>query len=368
LPNVELLVGPEVQRARELVLEHGWNTTCYQLLNPGMTLWFSQSHPGVVGYVKRAGVRVVAGAPVCAPEHLAAVEAEWNEDCDRSKDGVCYFGAEARMCAYTEGRPGYSSAVLGAQPTWAPDKFLEAIQGNRDLRYQLSRASNKHVEIREWPSSAAAGNPDLRRCLQEWLATRGLPPLHFLVEPHTLDNLWDRRLFVAEKEGEPVGFVVLSPVPSRQGWLTEQFVRGRHAPNGTIELALAEAIKTACLDGSSFVTMGIVPLSSHGFGAQTSNPRWLKWLMAWVRAHGRRFYNFDGLDAFKSKFKPDEWEPIYAISREPQFSMKTLYAIAAAFSEGPPLLAGLRGIGRAAVQEVKWALPSSGSRLQSGRT
>ena len=77
-------------------------------------------------------------------------------------------------------------------------------------------------------------------------------------------------------------------------------------------------------------------------------------MFAWARAHGRRFYNFDGLDKFKSKFHPDAWEPIYAISNEPKFSFRSLYAIMAAFTDGPPPWTFVRAVARAAWQEWRW--------------
>jgi phosphatidylglycerol lysyltransferase len=73
-----------------------------------------------------------------------------------------------------------------------------------------------------------------------------------------------------------------------------------------------------------------------------------------VRAHGRRFYNFDGLEAFKSKFSPQQWEPIWAVSHEPRFSPMTLWAIAGAFSRQPPARLLLRGFLRALRQEYSW--------------
>ena len=342
------------ERARELILQFGWNTTCYQILNPGIDLWFSNKGDAVIGFVLRAGVRVVAGAPICALERLPEVLDEWHADAESGHNRVCYFGAEDRLGEALSKKRGYSTVVLGAQPEWAPQAFTKAVQETPSLRYQLNRATHKGIIVKEWPPERARGHEGLRRCLNEWLTTRGLPTLHFLVEPDTLDCLLDRRLFVAERNGEPVGFVVLAPVPNRNGWLTEQFVRGFQAPNGTVELALANAIQQVQAE-SGFLTMGIVPLSSHGFSASNVNPAWLRFLMRWFRAHGRRFYNFDGLDSFKSKFMPDRWEPIYAISKEPKFSFRTLYAIAAAFSDGPVILAGFKGVRRAIKQELTWA-------------
>ena len=144
----------------------------------------------------------------------------------------------------------------------------------------------------------------------------------------------------------------MSPAPARRGWLTEQFPRGRGAPNGTVELNLAEAVRAVAPD-ADFVTMGIVPLSARA-GAPVDHPAWLDLAARWALAHGRRFYDFGGLDEFKAKFEPESWEPIYAISREARFSPRTLWAIGGAFSAGSPLGAVVKGIGRAARQEWRW--------------
>jgi len=295
---------------------------------------------------------VVAGAPVCAEEEMDEVVKSWESECESAGHRVCYFGAEGRMRQHLENRTGYATVSLGAQPNWNPQAWASTFDGDKTLRAQRSRAINKGVSVREWTWAEASSNSDLRRCLREWLKTRGLPPMHFLVEPETFGHLEDRRVFVAERNGRAVGFLVLSPVPERAGWLTEQFPRGGHAPNGTVEVLMDAAIRAVALAGARYVTMGIVPLSLHAMPALNPNPAWLEILTRWVRSHGRRFYNFDGLDKFKSKFRPHEWEPIYVISKEDQFSFRSLYAIAAAFSDGSPGWAVARGLGRAAGREL----------------
>jgi len=45
------------------------------------------------------------------------------------------------------------------------------------------------------------------------------------------------------------------------------------------------------------------PLSRRATISREENPLWLRWLLSWAQAHGKRFYNFDGLDAFKTKFQ-----------------------------------------------------------------
>jgi phosphatidylglycerol lysyltransferase len=351
------------------VLRYGWNATAYQIVNPGIEHWFSQGGDAVVGFVRRHGVRVVAGAPVCDEERLPAVLAEWEQDAAEGGDGVCYFGAAGRMKTLLDETSGYSTVVLGAQPVWSPSRWAGIIARHASLRAQLHRARNKGVSVTEWPAPAAIDHPQLSRCLQDWLETRGLPPLHFLVEPQTLAHLQDRRIFVAERCGAVVGFLVGSPVPAREGWLTEQFVRCRGAPNGTIELLMDAMARAVAADGARYLTMGLVPLAWGSDVHPSDNPPWLRFLLSWVRAHGRRFYNFRGLEAFKSKFHPCEWEPIYAVSREPRFSLHTLYAIAAAFSDGSPVSAVVRGLGRALRQELRWLLDreAAGATFRTGR-
>lgn len=341
-------------RARELVMRWGWNATAYQILNPGMQLWFAAAGDAVAGFVSRRGVRVVAGAPVCAEERLRAVAAELEGDARGRGERVCYFGAGERLERLLAESLQHSRVLLGAQPVWDPSGWPEIIRRHGSLRAQLNRARNKGVRAVEWPAGRARGNPALHRLLDEWLGTRGLPPLHFLVEPETLERLWDRRVFVAEREGVPLGYLVASPVPARRGWLVEQWVRGAAAPNGTAELMVDAAMRALAGDGAEYVTLGLAPLSRHAPGPPESEPAWLRAVLTGLRAHGRRFYNFDGLDRFKAKLDPHGWEPIYAIAAERRFRAGTLYAVAAAFSAGSPVKLVARGLGRAARQEIEW--------------
>lgn len=348
--------GPErLERVRELVMRYGWNATAYQLLNPGIRHWLPKHGPeAVVGYVPWGDTWVVAGAPVCDEDELDTVVRAFEKRAAAQRRRVVYFGAAGRMISYCEGRGDYASMVLGSQPVWRPQAWAGIVDSHASLRSQLNRARNKGLTVTEWSVEQAHDNPQLWRVLREWLRTRGLPPLHFLVEPETLEILMDRRVWVAEKAGKPVGFVVTCPVPARNGWLTEQFVRGRDAPNGAVELMLDTAIRALAADGAEYVTMGLVPLSTLGAPPE-HNPLLMRFILGWVRLHGQRFYNFNGLEHFKAKFYPQEWEPIWVVSREKAPSVRTLWAVAGAFGQQSPLRLMIRGIRRAIRQEYQWA-------------
>jgi len=341
----------ERTRVRALVLEYGWNSVSYQILNPGFTYWFSHQEDAVIGYWRdtRSRVRVVGGAPVCSRARLPEVVREWEEDARRNGDSVCYLCAADRLlglfrsdAAAATPSPQHATVALGAQPVWNPAHWPEILAGQSSLRQQIHRARNKGVQVEEWPSERAGASRELRQCLNGWLAARPMPPLRFLAEPNTLDHLHGRRVFVAMQHAKRkdttappviVGFLVASPIPRRKGFLFEQVIRCQGAANGVSESLIDTAMRAVASDGARYVTLGLVPLSRRCPETLLQrNPSWLRLLLDWARAHGRRFWNFDGLDAFKAKFQPDDWEPIFAISSQPHFTPGVLMAIARAFS------------------------------------
>ena len=126
-----------VQRARKLVLKYGWNATAYQIVNPGITHWFSSSGDAMIGYVRKNHVRVVAGAPVCdgkrtpkRPETKPAILAPptgskicWNHPIntarfhwDRSRFGIQRIGMKSSKTAHPCVR-NFPERVIKALPS-----------------------------------------------------------------------------------------------------------------------------------------------------------------------------------------------------------------------------------------------------------
>lgn len=323
-----------IPRARELVLQHGWNTTSYQILNPGFSYWFDPTGDAVAGVVPAGRVWVVGGAPVCAAHRLTEVSRQLEHDAHRVGARVCYVAAQRRLEEARGDDADVATLRLGAEPFWDPRRWPEILAGHASLRAQLARARNKEVSVA--PMSAATVPLDQMRAAQaHWLDAKQMPPLGFLTTPWLLDAMGDRRVFVATRGGALVGYLILTPVPGRGGWLAEQIVRTPDAPNGTAELLVDAAFRALASEGAAFISLGIVPLSTRA-GGDDDAPWWLRALFGLARAHGRRFYNFDGLDRFKAKFEPSAWEPVYAMANSPKLSPTLLWGILSAVLGGPP--------------------------------
>jgi len=346
----------EVSRrnARELVMTHGWNTTAYQILNPGFQYWSAPEPPAVVAYTQRRNVLLVAGAPVCALEALPRIVAAFERFADEQGCRVCYVCAADRLHDLISDSRQHSTIVIGAQPVWNPQTWAALVLSRRSLRAQLARARNKGVTVEAMSSAEGRDDPELDRVLNEWLNARGLPPLHFLVEPRPLRGaVADRVLLVARRAGSVVAYLVASPVTARNGYLIEQVARSPRAPNGSSELLIDAAMRGFAALGKTYATLGLVALSSQAFNASAINPWWLRIMMTFARAHATRFYNFRGLERFRTKMAPGHWETIYAISNERSFSLRTLYAMGGAFSGISPWRALGLGIARAVCQEAR---------------
>jgi len=334
-------------------MAHGRNATACQILNPGISHWFSARLEAVVGYVRRDGWMLVAGQPVCRSEVLPVAVEEFEAWTRAQGLQVCYVCAAGDLRDLFGNSRAHSTITIGAQPVWNPSDWPAIVRSRSSLRAQLHRSLNKGVRIDTLPATEGAGNPEIHQTLREWLDGSLLPPMHFLVEPEVLSSIVDDRLlFVARREGRIVAFLIASPVAARNGYLVEELARSPRAPNGTSELLIDAAMNRFADAGCSYATMGLVALAR---GTVRENPLWLRSLMMVARAHANRFYNFRGLERFRSKMQPACWEPVYAISNERHFSPQALYAVGGAFSGISPLYAIGHAVLKGAREELRRA-------------
>jgi phosphatidylglycerol lysyltransferase len=202
--------------------------------------------------------------------------------------------------------------------------------------------------------------------IARWLATRPIAPMGFLVQIDPFTFPEERRYFVAERDGRVVAFLGIIPIYARHGWFFEDFLRDPDAPNGTVELLVDAGMRAAAAEGVPVVTLGLVPLA----GDVSS------WLRA-ARRLGRALYDFDGLRAFKAKFKPSAWDPILLSYPPGGNAFVALFDTLTAFARGGLLRFGLETFLRGPAVVVRalavllaiWtallALPSSGHYFPS---
>ncbi len=319
------------QRTLELLRRFGWNATSFQVLEPGFSYWFC-GNDACVAYVDTGHAWVVAGAPITSASRLSQVADRFVTEGQRRQRRVAFFATEPRFATAT----GMDSILIGQQPIWHPGDWDSIVDGVKSLREQMRRARLKQVVVRRLAADSnsrplVVDQQVVEGLIAQWIGAKSIPALGFLVDLHPFSFCHERRYYVATRGETCVGFAAIIPVFGRNGWFIENLIRSSDAPNGTIELLVDATMRDAAASGSDFVTLGLVPLA----GAVTS------WLRA-ARKYGSMFYNFSGLEAFKAKFRPREWCPIYLTYPKEQSSILAVYDSLVAFAKGGLIRFGLK--------------------------
>ncbi|HET7435743.1 MAG TPA: DUF2156 domain-containing protein [Thermoanaerobaculia bacterium] len=299
----------------ELLKRHGWNATSFQILEPEFRYWLD-GDDACVAYVEAGRAWVVAGSPIAPEERIGEVAARFVEHARRSRRRVAFFAVEQRFLRAI----GLPAVAVGQQPVWnGATSWSERHRGHRSLREQLRRARAKGVVVERADPRDAATRAGIQQLIERWLSTRKMPAMAFLVALHPFVFPDQRRYFVARQRDAIVGLLVAVPVYRRDGWFFEDILRDPRAPNGTTEALVDFAMREL---GDGFATLGLVPLAGDA--------NWMRWM----RRASSHFYSFDGLRAFKAKFRPDAWDPIYLAYPEGRTAVGALYDVLVAFAQG----------------------------------
>jgi lysylphosphatidylglycerol synthetase-like protein (DUF2156 family) len=211
------------------------------------------------------------------------------------------------------------------------------------IRLQARRARNRGVSVRHLPIPPADAAP-LWSCLRAWLREKPLPPLGFVTNPWLLDPWPEEGVFVAEREVDGKrrveGFLVASRVLFGNMLRVDAVGRDPGAPNGCSELLIAEAFRHAATRGIAQATTGLAPLARRsGVPRGGLSERMLARL-----GNTGLGYSFAGLEAFKAKFEPDAWEPLYAVAPGRRFRSRDVLAVIRAFTGGSLLRYAARAL------------------------
>ncbi|HEY4156829.1 MAG TPA: DUF2156 domain-containing protein, partial [Polyangiaceae bacterium] len=313
----------EHQRVLDLVVRHGWNATAFQTLESGYRYFFHGEN-ACVAFVDTGGSWVAAGAPLAPAQELNEAVSAFVRAAREAHRRACFFATEERLHASTG--EALRSLNIGEQPTWDPGDWPAIVAKHRSLREQLRRARAKGVRIRLLGAAELAQgetHAQLARIADRWLSARTMAPMGFLVrlEPFTFPS--ERRCFVAEVADKVVAFAGVIPVPLRSGWFLEDLARDPSAPNGTSELLIDAVMRWASAGGCTWLTFGLAPLAG-------TLPPWLRF----VRRHASVLYDFEGLHAYKSKFRPAAWSPIFLSYPARQSMLLSVADALAAFAQG----------------------------------
>jgi lysylphosphatidylglycerol synthetase-like protein (DUF2156 family) len=310
----------------------------------GMQVWLDEERDAMVAYHDTGEAWIAAGSPVADAPRAVAVARRFVDRARAAGRRAYFFAAEGDDPAARA--HGFSRLLLGEQPFWVPAAWPSTLKRSRGLREQIRRARAKGVTVRRVRDDELAPGSRVRvqaeALAHEWLSDRRMAAMGFLVALEPFHRPREHRYFVAELRGRLVGFLSAVPIYARRGWMAEDVVRSRSAPNGTTE-ALIDALMRDVAD-SDCVTLGLAPLSGP------IGP----WLRA-VRRISTPFFDFRGLRAFRQRLRPARWESVWLVYPRHETALGAVVRSLRAFSGGSLLGFAARSIARGP-SGAAWAL------------
>jgi phosphatidylglycerol lysyltransferase len=271
-------------------------------------LMFSASGRAFLMYGKRGRSWIALYDPI-------GPRAEWRELVERFVRLAAEHGGRAN---FYQTKPeslsfyldlGFAATKLGEEAILDLDAFTLKGAACSNLRYALKRGERDGLAFELICEEATIARlDDLALISAGWLESRRAEEKGFSVAAFEPSFLARQRVALVTERGRPVAFA-------------SAMVAGREATLGllrscepespvTMEFLITRFALALRDQGVVRFSLGVAPLA--GIALAPLPTRWGR-LAGLLWRHGNRFYNFQGLRAFKNKFNP-VWEPRYFVS------------------------------------------------------
>src|SRR2546423_438290 len=316
---------------------HGYNPHSLVSITPGARLWSSPHIDGAILYSVFGHVWLAVGDPLADDEEMGELARRF-VIAARKRGRLAAFVPTTARFAQEGVKAGLSAVKVGAAPyfdlqTWAP-------RGDRakKMRSGINQAHRAGISVETVEAAEEEIRKETATLCQRWLKTRRAATKFgwlFVLDPFQHAEL--KKFFAARDErGRLVGLLAASPIPAREGWYLEDILRLPDAPAGTADLLVVEALTKLAAEGAKIATLGTSPLARDGEQVVTAGDYPLsERMLHMAAARLERFYNFEGLRRFKSKFVRSWWESEYVlVPRGVMVPSRVTYAIIRAVLPG----------------------------------
>jgi phosphatidylglycerol lysyltransferase len=268
---------------------------------------FDDRREGFVMYDVYGRTWVALGDPVCAPAQMPELIRLFLEKCDDfGGTPVFYEVGTTWLHHYVDF--GLTFIKLGEEGRVDLTSFSMDGSGGSRFRQVIRRLERDGGVFRMLPP---ADVPSVMNQLQavsdDWLDKRAGSEKQFSLGFFDRDYISRFPVAVIERGGQIQAFATIWDGARKQE-LSVDLMRFSHdAPSDIMEALFVHVMNWGKTEGYHWFSLGMAPMS--GFEQSPVAPLWTK-AGLFLYEHGESIYNFQGLRAFKEKFKP-EWHPRY---------------------------------------------------------
>lgn len=286
-------------------------------------LKFLESSNGwIFGVTRELGINLVALEPL-PPLGKEANDLSFAQALEELKnhfqDGPIAFVGIYSSFAKNLASHGFSSLQVGKEPWVNLSDIQPTGHAGRKVRVGRNQAIKSGLRVEEWKLAEVIKDPTKLSALNEvkelWEAQSFVSLSGFL---HGMSFEFipeDRKCFVAlTKENVIDGILIVTPIVSEKSWYFEDMLirTSSSASRGIGELLTLSAMEALQELGHEEISLGIVPMTSvaiSDFGQEPPS-NFLKLSKMFQSTMGM-FYNAEGMELFRKRFKVVRWDKIY---------------------------------------------------------
>ena len=258
-------------------------------------------------YGVRGRTWIVMGDPVGPVAAWQELVWRLRRACDLAASRLCFYQVSGAMLPILVDL-GMNLMKYGEEAHVVLASFSLEGRAAKDLRVALRRAAQAGLSFEVVPPEGVDGVlGELRAVSDAWLGTKHGREKGFSLG--TFEPAYLRRFPIAivRREGQAIAFANIWTA-AIGGEISVDLMR--HVPDqppGTMDMMFVRLIEWGREQGYGHFNLGVAPLA--GMPGDHLAPTWAK-IGRFVFERGDRLYRFQGLHAFKAKFRPT-WQPRY---------------------------------------------------------
>lgn len=294
---------------------YGGHCMSYSTLQPNMQ-YFDLPGVGFIAYRDALGERVVLSDPICPPHLQVLLISEFLKASPKRTSFVQVTSSVAQILAqqFNMYTTEFGQETVIPLASWSLKGKKKQI-----FRTALNQADKLGIKIMETFSHLHDDYVS-----DSWLSTRRCKnnEIGFLIRPKDMPYQKDVRRFYGYKDLQPIGFVHFDPIYQQGNVIgyVPNISRANHLfKQGLFYAIMAVALEQFQKEGIKLINLGLSPL--HLKGPNTDevpgirSSRLLTRMFLLTQRFGQRFYNFQGIQFTKQRFRGEE-HTTYVASRK----------------------------------------------------
>jgi phosphatidylglycerol lysyltransferase len=294
-------------RAEETMRAHGSTVLARFALLPDKLFFFS---PGgsLISYVVENRAAIALGDPIGPAEDLPSALKAFQAYCGSNDWQPAFYQIlPDSLQAYS--RLGFAVMPIGQEAIIDLAQFSLTGSENKNIRNAQSKMirNGYRTEVIQPPHSARMLH-ELEAISDDWLSSRNMSEMRFSLGWFDRDYLNTCPvLLVRDAEGFIDAFANIVIVPQCSQAAVDLMRHRHYSEKGIMDFVFTSLLEWAKEQGYATFDLG---LSAFSRSTEAGQDAALERGMDYVYSNLNRFYNFQGLHAFKEKFHP-KWSPRY---------------------------------------------------------